>query len=215
MRVPFLIRRHDSPWPYLWIWAPFIALYQIASRWPLREPMELPFLWVDRLVPFVPQLLPLYIAYLPFFWWTVTRSENDREANRVFYATHLQLALSLPFFLLLPVQMPPNLFYSPETYGWADTFWRWFDGPNACFPSLHASNCLLLIQLNWNRRQRTLHTIFGVGIIASTVLVKQHYVVDLLGGVTVYLAAYWCLARVRLEGGPLLRYRSAAALNDS
>jgi membrane-associated phospholipid phosphatase len=111
--------------------------------------------------------------------------------------------------------MPPNLFYSPETYGWADTFWRWFDGPNACFPSLHASNCLLLIQLNWNRRQRTLHTIFGVGVIASTVLVKQHYVVDLLGGFAVYLAAYWCLARVRIEGGALLRYRSAAALNDS
>lgn len=185
---------------YFLYWAPFIATYQLVNRWPLLAPRELPYSWVDQLIPFVPALLPLYVAYIPFYWWTVARLENDREVNRIFYASHVQLLLSVPFFVLFPVQMPRDLFYGAEAYGWADAFWRWFDAPNNCFPSLHVSNCLLLLTFNWPRPYRWLHTALGVGVIASTVLVKQHYAVDLAGGALVYVASRWFLARLEITG---------------
>jgi hypothetical protein len=197
-RLPPIIRCHDVALIYLLIWTPYIAVYQALNRWPLRTPFTLPFTWADHLVPFVPALLPVYIAYLPFYFLTVARSENDREANRVFYGTHLQLLLSVPFFALLPVTMPRGLFYGPETYGWADAFWRWFDAPNNCFPSLHASNTLLLMQFNWRRPHRVAYTALGVAIICSAVLVKQHYVVDLVAGAAVYLVARWFLAHATI-----------------
>ena len=199
-RLPPLVRYSRRKLVYVLYWAPFIATYQIVNRWPLTEPHALPLTAVDRLIPFVPGLLPVYVAYLPFYWWTVARLENDREVNRIFYAAHLQLLLSLPFFLLFPVQMPRELFYGGQAYNWADAFWRWFDGPNNCFPSLHASNCLLLMHFNWVRPQRWPHTLAAAAIIASTLLVKQHYAVDLLGGAVVYLVSRWFLERLEITG---------------
>jgi membrane-associated phospholipid phosphatase len=199
-RLPALV-----PWlrfkpGYALIWAPYIAAYQIANRFPLREPVELSMTALDRAIPFWPQLLPLYVSYLVYYFFTVARLENAREVNRVFYATHLQLLLSLVFFVAYPVRMPRELFYAPEAYNWADAFWRWFDGPNNCFPSLHASNVLLLMHVNWRRPGRWLALLLGAAIIASPLFVKQHYAVDLLGGALVYAVALAFLARLEVSG---------------
>lgn len=199
-RLPLAIHHHRCKPVYLLLWLPYIGIYQLLNRFPLREPVELAFSPVDEAIPFVPELLPIYVAYLPLYWWSVARSENDREASRVFYGTHLQLFVSGFFFALFPVQMPREVFYSPEYYGWADVFWRWFDPPRNCFPSLHAANSLLLIQFNWSRPQRGIHTLALSAVIISTLLVKQHYFVDLLGAVGVYWAARWFLARLEISG---------------
>jgi membrane-associated phospholipid phosphatase len=198
--LPPLIRRYRWTFTYLLAWAPYIAVYQITNRWLLREPMVLPFTALDEGIPFVPALLPIYVAYIPFFLWTLGRSEDDDAANRIFYATHFELLLSVPFFVLVPVAMPRELFYGPELYGWADAFWRWFDAPHNCFPSLHTSNCLMLIHFNRTRRGRIPATLAAVAIIASTLFVKQHYAVDLLGGVLVYVAARMFLGRLEIAG---------------
>lgn len=191
--LPPIIRAFRTKTAYLLVWAPYIALYQLINHNPVVEPVEFGLNRLDRLIPFVPELLVVYVAYIPFYWWTVARSENDREANRIFYVTHLQLLLSLPFFILYPVRMQRELFYGPEILGWADAFWRWFDAPNNCFPSLHVSNCLMLIVFNWQRRWRWTHTLVAALIIASTVVVKQHYVVDLAGGAGVFALSWYFL----------------------
>jgi membrane-associated phospholipid phosphatase len=167
-------------------WLPYILVYQAVNRFPLFEPQILPMSWLDTWLPFLPALLPLYVAYIPFYWWTGIRSEDDVVLNRFFYATHLQLTLSAIVWILFPVTMPRELFYHPELYNWADAFWRWFDAPNNCLPSLHAANCLLFVHFNWNRPGRWLTTAFAVAIILSTLFVKQHYAVDLLAGFAVF-----------------------------
>lgn len=200
MKLPLLIRRYDWKLAYILAWGPYIAIYQITNRWSLFEPTVLPFSALDRAIPFLPELLPLYVSYIPFFYWTVVRSENDREANRIFYGTHLQLLLCVPFFIFFPVTMPRELYYGDQVYGWIDTFWRWFDSPNNCFPSLHVANCLLFIEFNWRRKLRILHTLTAVVIIGSTLAVKQHYAVDLLGGILVHLVSRSILARLEICG---------------
>jgi len=162
--------------------------------------VTLSFTALDRAIPFVPSLLPLYVGYLAYYFWSVARLENDREVNRVFYATHLQLAISLVVFLLYPVRMPRELFYAGPAYNWADSFWRWFDAPNNCLPSLHAANLMLLIQINRPRRGGRLAMVVGAAIIASTLLVKQHYVVDLVAGAAIYWIARQFLARLEVTG---------------
>lgn len=200
LRLPPLVRHQRFKVVYLALWGPYILLYQLINRWPLREPVELPFTALDRAIPFVPELLPIYVAYIPLYWWVISRLENDREVSRAFYATHLQLALALPVFAWFPVRMPRELFYGPELYGWADAFWRWFDAPNNCLPSLHAANCMLLMQLCWSRSHRALHVAALAAVIASTVLVKQHYAVDLLAGGLLYAISAAFLARLEITG---------------
>ena len=104
----------------------------------------------------------------------------------------------MQFFLAYPVHMPRELFYSPEAYSWADAFWRWFDAPQNCFPSLHVSNVLMLMQFNRERKYAWASNGFGALIIASTVLVKQHYVIDVAAGFAVYVAASWLMRRVTI-----------------
>lgn len=200
IRLPLLFRRPANPLWYGVMWAPYIAAYQLSNRFPLAEPRELALGSLDLAIPFVPELLPLYVAYIPFYWWTVATSRDDAELGRVFYFTHFQMLLCLPLFLLAPVHFPRDLYYTAATTGWADAFWRWFDGPGNCLPSLHAANCLLLAHLYRERGEAAwkarLHTAVAAAIVASTVLVKQHYIVDLLAGAVVYLATGWVLGRV-------------------
>ncbi len=200
MEVPAVIRYSRRKLMYLVYWAPFILVYQLVNRWPMQPPRELAVTWLDEAVPFVPPLLPVYVAYLPFYWWTVARARNDREANWLFYGAYLQLLLSLPFFLFVPVRMPLERYYAAVPHNWADALWRWFDAPNNCFPSLHVSNGLLLAQFNWARPYRAAHTVMAAAIIVSTVVVKQHYVVDMLGGIATYAVAAALLSRLTIGG---------------
>lgn len=200
IHLPIVLRRQASGLTYGLIWLPYIGVYQLINRFPLFEPRELAMTAVDRAVPFLPELLPLYVAYIPFYWWTVARSEDDEAASRILYATHLQLALAAVVWILWPVTMPRELFYTAASYNWADTFWRWFDAPNNCLPSLHAANCLLFIQVNWQRRWRWATTAVALAIVASTLAVKQHYAVDLLAGGLVYLVAAGVMGRCRVDG---------------
>jgi len=202
VRLPLLLRRPAHPLWYGLLWAPYIAIYQLSNRFPLAEPRELPFTALDRSIPFTPELLPLYVAYIPFYWWTVASARDDLELNRIFYATHLQMLICLPLFLFTPIAMPRELFYGAASFNWADTFWRWFDGPNNCLPSLHAANCLLLAHLHRERQPTSwsvaLHSTIAAAIIASTLLVKQHYVVDLVAGAMVYAATTAFLGRLEV-----------------
>lgn len=94
--------------------------------------------------------------------------------------------------------MPREVFYEATTYNWADSFWRWFDAPNNCLPSLHTANALLFIEFNWKRPARGVHTAIALAIVASTVLVKQHYVLDVAAGAAVFIAARALFARITL-----------------
>lgn len=198
IRLPVILRRQRRRLVYGLLWTPYILVYQLVNRFPVVEPRELAMTAFDRAVPFVPELLPLYVAYIPFFWWTVARSEDDDAASRIFYATHFQLLVCAAIWLAFPVTMPRGDFYQAEVYGWADAFWRWFDAPNNCLPSLHAANGLLFVRFNWPRPMRTLHTAAAIGIVASTLLVKQHYAVDLMAGAALYAVTAALLARVEV-----------------
>ena len=213
IRLPLILRRPKYRATYALIWLPYIGLYQLINRFPLFEPSLLPMTPLDQAVPFLPELLPLYVAYIPFFWWTGARSEDDETATRFFYATHVQLLICASIWLLFPVTMPREMFYGASSHNWADTFWRWFDAPNNCLPSLHAANGLMFIRFNWNRQARWIHTFVALAIIASTVIVKQHYVVDLFAGAAVYAVAATFLRRlvIHQKAGTQTKYAAEIA----
>ncbi len=191
---------------YLLYYAPYIAAYQLSNRFPLFAPQELPFTALDRAIPFLPQLLCLYVSYLIYYFVTVSRMENDVELTRVLVATYFQLVVAVALFVVFPVRMPREIFYTAADGGLATggafaAFWHWFDAPNNCFPSLHVANVLLLLEVNTGRRPwRKTFVAWGIAIVASTVLVKQHYVVDVLGGAALYGLAHLVVSRVQIYG---------------
>jgi len=93
IRLPLILRRPQYRLAYVLMWLPYGAFYELIDRFPIMQPRELSLTALDRAIPFVPSLVPLYVAYIPFDWWTGARSEDDETFNAFSYATHFQLCV--------------------------------------------------------------------------------------------------------------------------
>ena len=183
-----LIKKQRRFINYYFIWAPYILIYQATNRLPFFPPRQLELSWLDRAVPFTSWLIPVYVSYLVYAFIALARSKDDWELNDLFYMTHFQLFVCALFFIFFPVSFPRHEYYSqaPIT-GVFMNFWLWFDAPNNCFPSLHTANCALAAHSSLGKPHQWLYFSWGALIIASTVLCKQHYVVDAAAGLLIYL----------------------------
>lgn len=178
---------------YYIIWAPYILIYVLTNRFPILEPKQLPLTWLDQQIPFLPFMIPIYVSYLVYAFVVIARSREDREVNEIFYITHVQLLISLLFFITYPVTFPRESYYDGDAVTQLFyRFWLWFDAPNNCFPSLHTANCSLAIHYSLNKPHRILFVGWGLLIIIGTLVCKQHYIVDVLGGFVVY----WLSVRI-------------------
>lgn len=153
---------------------------------------------LDRRIPFAPAWVSVYVLSFPF--WAVSyilaaRENSCQDWFRFVFADMASRLVCGLIFLLYPTT---NL--RPAITG--DGFWDWamgviyaLDPPLDLFPSIH---CLvsLMCYLGIRRcgriatwyRQGTL--LFAVLIFASTQFTKQHYLVDIAGGIAVALGCF-------------------------
>jgi membrane-associated phospholipid phosphatase len=76
---------------------------------------------------------------------------------------------------------------------------NWF----AAFPSLHGGYPVLLFMILWRERRASwlaAVAVYGAAMWASTVVLNQHYVVDLVAGAGVAVAAFWFTELLRRRG---------------
>jgi membrane-associated phospholipid phosphatase len=144
-------------------------------------------LWLDHHIPFVSEWVWVYLCYYPFcflpaFFWKV---RNDPQTfRRTLAAYGLQFGVSFALFLMVPLRMvhaevPPGLNGQILSTMYA------FDSGFSSFPSLHVAN-VVFVAILVNRLQGKLRGL-GVSVIAlliaiSTLLVKQHFVADVITG---------------------------------
>lgn len=185
---PLIIRKQKHFLVYYLIWAPYILAYVLTNRFPLFNPVQLSLTKLDKAIPFLPFMIFIYVSYLVYAFIVIARSKDDQQVTEIFYITHIQLFICLCFFILYPVTYPRETFYyaNPITHLF-NQFWIWFDAPNNCFPSLHTANCCLAIHFSQDKEKRWIYTAWGMLIIFSTLTCKQHYIVDILAGIFVYL----------------------------
>jgi membrane-associated phospholipid phosphatase len=185
--MPLIIRKQKHFLAYYLIWSPYILTYVLSNRFPLFNPVQLPLTALDKAIPFLPFMIPIYVSYLVYAFICVARLRDDQQLTDVFYITHIQLFICLCFFILYPVTYPRNGFYYNNSVTHIfHQFWIWFDAPNNCFPSLHTANCCLAIHYSQNKENCWLYTAWGVLIIAGTLTCKQHYIIDVVAGMLVY-----------------------------
>lgn len=167
---------------YASVMAIYFATGSIARPpWvPMRSPL-------DDLVPFVPAAMLgyglVYVVPLSLLWLERT----EAGVRRMWRAALAAYAIAAPFFVLLPVEDadPPLIPVS-----WDEHLLAWnraADTSQNLFPSMHVGLATLLALVG-ARRSRAWGLALGaaaVVIAASTLLVKQHYVVDLPAGAIV------------------------------
>lgn len=165
--------------------AVFWVGYQWLSRhahFPLRP---IPVTWLDRAVPFQPELWSwIYLSQFLFTGALPLLLVTRADLRRYVVSLAVMSSASFAIFLFLPTEGP-----RPSDVG-DSVAMRWIahaDGPLNALPSLHAAflvcmGCLAWRMFGW--KAVPLVVIWGGAILYSTLATKQHYALDLLAGGT-------------------------------
>lgn len=152
--------------------------------------------WLDDKVPFIDWFvypyLPLYGLWLVLFFVTLLFRPLI-EVLEVFIAMFIVTSIGYSFFYFFPTYVECTF---PKGSSFARKFLQRlhvFDRPfNAC-PSMHVFICMLLFLFSsqWLPEFGLLFLIAASLIIASTVLIKRHYLYDIVGGIVLGFLGYY------------------------
>lgn len=154
---------------------------------------------VDTWIPLRVEWIWPYLTYYPGCFLPVLLLTSMERFRRIALAYAVQFGVAFVFFFALPMRMG-----QPEVIGAsaAEEALRWLysiDPGYNIFPSLHTANAFMIACAFERLRPWRFNWIFwawAVSIGASTVLVKQHYALDVVAG----LALAWLADRVALRG---------------
>lgn len=175
----------------------FFGAYFYLLNYPASEITIMPTIWLDRVIGFAPNALPLYLS----LWIYVSLPPALLATRQALYRYALAMAatclVGLLFFYFWPTAVPvANIDWTryPDVH-----FLKNIDAAGNAFPSLHVATAVfsgiwlhfLLRRFGAPRWILALNTAWGVGIIYSTIATRQHVAVDVLGGLALGgVAAY-------------------------
>lgn len=152
------------------------------------KPSQLPLTWIDHSIPFLPWTFLIYTSdYLLILLAVliIQDKESFLSFSRTMFCT---LFICGIFFITFPTTYPRPpypILDSLIIQGAMDLVYL-ADSPNNCFPSMHVA---LTSVATWNLRNRSprlfnLFVLWTVAVIASTLTTKQHYLADVVGGLS-------------------------------
>ena len=197
-----------------------VAGYGVGKLELLSDPVLLPLTAWDQAIPFLPWTVWLYgtITWASFLAWL--QVPDQHHARRMFVAVVSACAVCWAGFVLYPTTYPRELWPLPPFSGDASWFAAWtryeladlraVDSPSNCFPSMHVAMATS-ISVTWAgflRRPwaRPLPLVWAAVVCICTLTTKQHYIVDVPGGMLAGLVglglARW-LVRPRAAAAPV------------
>lgn len=153
---------------------------------------------VDRAVPVMPIFVAVYLGcYL--FWianYIIIVRQGEENCIRFITADMISRLVCGIFYVLMPTtNVRPVL---PSEGVWTELLKLVYliDEPTRLFPSIHCLVswlCFIGIrrQKNIPRSYRLFSCLFALLVCVSTQLTKQHYIVDVFGGIALAEIAYW------------------------
>jgi len=210
MNLPFDSRTPDGGYGYgykfflLMLFAAAYGIcYVIPNFWPPFPPVQLPRLPIDYWVPFLPWTFTIYLSDYLLAFFVILLLRDIPSFNSYTRMMFTQLFLCGMFFFFFPTTYPRPVYPDHPS-----AFIRFLlnlvavaDTPNNCFPSMHVSITGISTWAirHLDPRLYFAFWIWSIGIFISTLTTKQHYFVDILGGLgivlTVALFEHFCFRR--------------------
>jgi hypothetical protein len=173
----------------------YLAINSVSSH--LTYDFDVMSAW-DRAVPFVPEWVWVYNLNIPMPLMLILLVKNGDELLEVIAGYLVIFIIAGVTFLVVPVhagELRAVIGSQPET--WSLTLVRFyydFDGVGNCLPSLHVAYSVYAGWWGLKLMPRPLgvpYAMVGLSITLSTMLVKQHFIADVVTAVAVAGLVYW------------------------
>ncbi|MFI5145439.1 MAG: phosphatase PAP2 family protein [Ignavibacteria bacterium] len=175
------------------IWGILYSLIgHITSGWQLHDLS----LSVDSNIPFIPSFEYIYflcyiIPFAPLFV-----IDDSSRMNALIWAFIIMNLIAFVIFLIYPVVVPrPPLNDDGSVTSYLINLQHSLDKPVNNFPSLHAANALLIFLLcrGYYKWLDVVLFLVAVGIGIAALLVKQHYILDIISGYILAVLVYFSM----------------------
>ena len=195
--------RHDFVhcFPMLMFLVAYLIWFHILEAVPRRHYIEIG-LKIDRMIPFCEYFVVLYLSWFAFvaiggiYLYICDRDEYDKLMT--------VLVIGMTFFLIVSTLFPNRLNLRLARLPRDNAFCRlvqfvWSsDTPTNVWPSIHVFNSISvsmgLVRSNCRKKKPAWMSagiiIWAAMIILSTVFIKQHSVVDVIGGALLALCCF-------------------------
>ena len=183
--------------PHMW-WGLFLPLY-LAAFFIIEKFVTGPYwvtqLPVDQLIPFCPYFIFFYMSWSPLLAVLgVYLILKDAEGfRRYIWMLALSFFSATVFCVLVPncQELRPADLQVRDIFTWAVQLTYDLDTNTNVFPSVHVVGVIDAWFAIWHTRGlkkrawRWSTAVYGVLVIASTMFIKQHAVIDVLAGLAV------------------------------
>jgi membrane-associated phospholipid phosphatase len=143
----------------------------------------------DRLVPLRPRSLWLYLSFVPFCLAAIHDVRSIPRMVRMMACLMIATLVSYRSFLLFPSSYPrPDVDVADPGLAGAWRSLRAIDLPGNTFPSVHVGHAFLLALMlapELPEEEAEARILWATLISLSTLTTKQHYLVDIAGGIVV------------------------------
>jgi membrane-associated phospholipid phosphatase len=185
----FVDGKNKYTWMLLFgaIWG---LVYLTTNHKQLFPPSYLPLSFVDKNMPFLPWTVWIYVSdfIYPLVAYILLKESRNLSVTVTSFA--IMAAIAVSFFVLFPTIYPRPV-ASAEEVGWLMA-WLWrTDSPANCFPSTHVSIVFVVLIALKNEYPRLYWPFLGWALLIclSTLTTKQHYLIDVIGGVAVAMGS--------------------------
>lgn len=147
---------------------------------------------LDNQIPFISTFVIPYIIFIPLFWLIfvyafLTNDKNFKTLAITIIIIHL---ISYLIYALYQTYIPrPYIIENGLTFDLV----RWIyshDAPYNDFPSLHSTLATILAMFYLKNKWNWVIIFFAIIVILSTLFIKQHFIVDALGGIFLGMVVY-------------------------
>lgn len=188
-----MARRTQVLWPYkasgtMLIIPVFFWAYFWVLRHPQGEVTVMPLTWLDGLVGFEPTAIPLYVSLWLYVSLAPAFLKDRREVVSYAIATVAMAVVGLLIFLLWPT----TVLVTDADWGAHPSlaFLKELDAPRNACPSLHVAFAVftglwferLLREVGAGWPMRALNLLWCLGIVWSTLAIRQHVALDAYAG---------------------------------
>lgn len=167
----------------------YFIFYVGPNFYPIFPPQFLPMWKIDHWVPLLPWTFVIYLSDYILAIMIIFSLRSLDQFNSLARTAFTVLVVSGLFFSFFPTCYPRPTYPDGQFFliEWLMNLVKYGDTPNNCFPSMHVA-ITAVCAYSIRHRGRSLHFaywVWSILIFISTLTTKQHYFVDILGGLGV------------------------------